>query len=275
MATLWPLMQQLTADGGTVPQQGVLDVQTEFGRMKVGPREICVVQRGMHVTIAVEGEVRGYCCEVFDGHFELPSLGPIGANGLANPQDFMAPVAAFDPLEKKQWTVVNKFLGKLFTAEMDHSPFNVVAWHGNYAPYKYDLTRFCPMNAVSFDHPVSYPQPAAAVAQLWHSCSATLCHGLPRRVPRTAIQVALLTQLGSLHLYCAHLPHCDTRHGGTGLCDLPGALVGAGEDLQASLLPSQLYVRVHGAHHGRLRREGRGFSPRRCLPAQLHDSPRS
>ena len=143
-----------------------MDVQTEFGRMKVGPQEICVVQRGMHVTIKVEGEVRGYCCEVFDGHFELPSLGPIGANGLANPQDFMTPVAAFDPAEKKQWTVVNKFLGKLFTAEMDHSPYNVVAWHGNYAPYKYDLKRFCTMNAVSFDHPVSLSSPLSACDSL-------------------------------------------------------------------------------------------------------------
>jgi len=136
-----------------VPQQGTLDVQTEFGRMMVGPEEICVVQRGMHLTVRVEGPVRGYCCEVFDGHFELPSLGPIGANGLANPRDFQTPVAAFDEPKKVEWTVVNKFLGELFTAKMDHSPFNVVAWHGNYAPFKYDLRKFCTMNAVSFDHP--------------------------------------------------------------------------------------------------------------------------
>jgi len=134
-----------------VPEQGTLDVQTEFGKLEVKPGEITVVQRGIQFSVNVSGPSRGYALEVYTGHFEIPSLGPIGANGLANPRDFQAPVAYFDDI-KVEWTVVNKFLGKLFKASMDHSPYNVVAWHGNYAPYKYDLSLFNAMNSVSFDH---------------------------------------------------------------------------------------------------------------------------
>ena len=134
-----------------VPEQGTLDIQTEFGKLEVKPGEITVVQRGIQFSVNVAGPSRGYALEVYTGHFEIPSLGPIGANGLANPRDFQAPVAYFDDI-KGEWTVVNKFLGKLFKASMDHSPFNVVAWHGNYAPYKYDLSLFNTMNTVSFDH---------------------------------------------------------------------------------------------------------------------------
>lgn len=134
-----------------VPEQGTLDIQTEFGKLEVKPGEITVIQRGIQFSVNVSGPSRGYALEVYTGHFEIPSLGPIGANGLANPRDFQAPVAYFDDI-KVEWTVVNKFLGKLFKASMDHSPFNVVAWHGNYAPYKYDLSLFNTMNTVSFDH---------------------------------------------------------------------------------------------------------------------------
>lgn len=111
-----------------------------------------MIQRGMQFSVQISGPSRGYICEPYNNHFKLPDLGPIGANGLANPRDFQTPVAAFEDRECS-WTVVNKFLGQLFSAEKNHSPFNVVAWHGNYAPYKYDLSTFNAMNTVSFDHP--------------------------------------------------------------------------------------------------------------------------
>lgn len=93
--------------------------------------------------------------EVYSGHFILPDLGPLGANGLANPRDFLTPEAAYEDVEG-EYTLVNKFCGQLFACALGHSPFDVVAWHGNYAPYKYDLRKFCCMNSVTFDHPVSY-----------------------------------------------------------------------------------------------------------------------
>lgn len=97
-------------------------------------------------------EARGYVCEIFDGHFELPDLGPIGANGLANRRHFMYPVAAYaDNTEK--YEICTKFQGHLYTTAQNHSPFDVVAWDGNYAPYKYDLSKFNTINSVSFDHP--------------------------------------------------------------------------------------------------------------------------
>ena len=123
--------------------------------MLVKNGEICVIQRGIHFSISVSGPTRGYGLEVYDGHFEIPNLGPIGANGLANPRDFQTPVAFADDDCKCEWTIVNKYMGKLFECKRDHSPFNVVAWHGNYAPYKYDLSLFNTMNTVSFDHAVS------------------------------------------------------------------------------------------------------------------------
>jgi len=105
----------------------------------------------MRFTVNVFGPSRGYILEVFNGHFQLPNLGPIGANGLANPRDFLCPVAWFEDREV-EYTVINKFQGCLFAAKQDHSPFDVVAWHGNYYPYKYDLSKFMVINAVAFDH---------------------------------------------------------------------------------------------------------------------------
>ncbi|KAJ9069217.1 hypothetical protein DSO57_1020801 [Entomophthora muscae] len=135
-----------------VPQQGTLDIQTELGNLMVSPNEICVIQRGIRFRVSLpDGPSRGYALEVFGSHFELPDLGPIGANGLANPRDFLSPVAAYEDLDET-WSVVNKYQGQLFKAEQDHSPFDVVAWHGNYVPYKYDLAKFNTMNTVSFDH---------------------------------------------------------------------------------------------------------------------------
>lgn len=94
---------------------------------------------------------RGYICEVFNGTWSLPDLGPIGANGLANGRDFQTPIAAFSH-EEKPFKIINKYGGGLFEAQQDHTPFDVVAWHGNYAPYKYNLAHFNTINSVSFDH---------------------------------------------------------------------------------------------------------------------------
>jgi homogentisate 1,2-dioxygenase len=118
----------------------------------VAPGEIMVVPRGIRFSVGVAGPSRGYVLEVFSGHFQLPDLGPIGANGLANPRDFLYPVAAYEDVERP-FTVTAKYGGGLWRAGLGHSPFDVVAWHGNYAPYKYDLARFNTMNSVSYDHP--------------------------------------------------------------------------------------------------------------------------
>ncbi len=137
-----------------VPQNGQLKIKTEFGHLEVNPGEIAVVPRGFLFSI-ISDFGAGYILEVFNGHFELPELGPIGANGLANPQDFAFPTAAFDNEdgENQSFSVINKYAQQLFICERDESPFNVVAWRGNYAPFKYDLSRFNAINSVSWDHP--------------------------------------------------------------------------------------------------------------------------
>ncbi|XP_028138785.1 homogentisate 1,2-dioxygenase [Diabrotica virgifera virgifera] len=134
-----------------VPQTGNLHIKTEFGKIKAIPNEIVVIQQGIRFQIEVETASRGYILEVFGRHFELPDLGPIGANGLANPRDFLHPTAWYEDVEEN-FEVVSKYQGKLFVCEQDHSPFDVVAWHGNYVPYKYDLSKFMVINSVSFDH---------------------------------------------------------------------------------------------------------------------------
>ena len=136
-----------------VPECGPLRIRTEFGLMDVAPKEICVIQRGMQFSVEVEGPSRGYILEVYNRHFILPDLGPIGANGLANPQDFLSPVAAYEDRDGISFTVVNKFGGEMYQAQRDSSPFDVVAFRGNYLPYKYDLDKFCCMNTVTYDHP--------------------------------------------------------------------------------------------------------------------------
>ncbi|KAJ2778233.1 hypothetical protein H4R18_004709 [Coemansia javaensis] len=144
------------ADGDLliVPQQGRLDIATEFGPLMVAPNEIVVIQRGMRFSVGLpDGPSRGYILEVFDGHFELPDLGPIGANGLANPRDFQTPTARYElTTTGDAWEIVSKYQGELFSARQDHSPFDVVAWHGNYAPFKYNLADFAVVGSVSFDH---------------------------------------------------------------------------------------------------------------------------
>jgi homogentisate 1,2-dioxygenase len=136
-----------------VPQMGRLGIATELGVLQVAPGEICVLPRGLKFRVELPDEAgRGYICENYGAQFRLPDLGPIGANGLANPRDFLAPVAAFEDREGS-FRIIAKFLGKMWSAEIDHSPLDVVAWHGNLAPCKYDLATFNCINTVSFDHP--------------------------------------------------------------------------------------------------------------------------
>ncbi|MGH9838628.1 MAG: homogentisate 1,2-dioxygenase [Blastocatellia bacterium] len=143
------------ADGEmlVVPQQGRLHIYTELGLLELAPGEMGVLPRGLKFCVELpDGQARGYLCENHGALFRLPELGPVGANGLANPRDFLTPAAAYDDHEG-DFELIAKFQGNLWAAEIDHSPLDVVAWHGNYAPYKYDLARFNTINTVSFDHP--------------------------------------------------------------------------------------------------------------------------
>ena len=160
-----------------VPEMGRLGILTELGLLQVGPGSVAVIPRGLKFRVepAIEGSsikgalgddpsnpqsairnpqsiARGYICENYGQQFRLPELGPIGANGLANPRDFETPVAWFEDLEGT-FELVAKFGGNLWSCEIDHSPLDVVAWHGNYAPYRYDLQRFNTIGSISFDHP--------------------------------------------------------------------------------------------------------------------------
>lgn len=161
-----------------VPQQGALDIQTEFGKLFVQPGEICVIQRGQRFKVTLpDGETRGYILgefnipregdirknfgsnalltcrstEIWGSNFQLPELGPLGANGLANARDFLHPVASYQ-IENDPWEIIYKLGGKTFKSTQNHSPFDVVAWHGNYVPYKYDLTKFVNVGSISVDH---------------------------------------------------------------------------------------------------------------------------
>ena len=145
-----------SADGDflIVPQHGTLDIQTELGCLLVRPNEIAVIPRGIRFRVALpEGPARGYILELYQGHFQLPELGPIGSNCLANARDFQAPVAKFDEDVSSEWSLYAKFNGTVFEAKQNHTPFDIVAWHGNYYPYKYDLGRFSVIGSTSFDHP--------------------------------------------------------------------------------------------------------------------------
>jgi homogentisate 1,2-dioxygenase len=136
-----------------VPQDGTLLLHTEFGVIEAAPGEIAVLPRGVKFRVALpEGRAAGYVCENYGALFRLPELGPIGANGLANPRDFLHPCAAFEDRDAP-CQLVAKFEGRLWATDLAHSPFDVVAWHGNYAPCKYDLARFNTIGTVSFDHP--------------------------------------------------------------------------------------------------------------------------
>lgn len=126
---------------------------TELGVIEIGPGEVCCLPRGTRFRVELpEKYARGYICENYGAQFRLPDLGPIGANGLANARDFETPVAWYEDREGS-FEQVAKFGGNLWSCEIDHSPLDVVAWHGNYAPYKYDLRRFNTIGSISFDHP--------------------------------------------------------------------------------------------------------------------------
>jgi homogentisate 1,2-dioxygenase len=136
-----------------VPQAGRLLLATEFGRIAVGPEEIAVVPRGVRFRVELLDEsARGYVCENYGAAFRLPDLGPIGSNGLANPRDFRTPAAWYEDVEG-DFALFTKFQGNLWSAPIGHSPLDVVAWHGNYAPYVYDLRRFNTIGSISYDHP--------------------------------------------------------------------------------------------------------------------------
>ncbi|TLS24543.1 hypothetical protein PpBr36_08738 [Pyricularia pennisetigena] len=159
-----------SADGDLliVAQSGVLDIRTELGWLLVRPLEIAVIPRGIRFQVLLPegtGPARGYALELYQGHFALPELGPIGSNGLANARDFQAPVACFSEdygptafsagpsAPKGGYEVTAKFNNTLFATRQAHTPFDVVAWHGNYYPFKYDLGRFNTIGTISYDHP--------------------------------------------------------------------------------------------------------------------------
>ncbi|WP_184003243.1 homogentisate 1,2-dioxygenase [Stakelama sediminis] len=145
----------VSADGELiiVPELGRLVLLTELGRIELSPGEIALIPRGVRFRVTLpDGKARGYVAENHGAAFRLPDLGPIGANGLANPRDFETPVAWFEDVEGS-FRLVQKFLGSLWETDLGHSPMDVVAWHGNLAPCKYDLSRFNTVNTVSFDHP--------------------------------------------------------------------------------------------------------------------------
>ena len=139
-----------------VPQAGRLHLHTELGRLHIGPGHIAVIPRGIRFRVELpDGSAAGYVCENYGAAFTLPERGPIGANGLANERDFEAPVAAYEDLTDltEPVQVVQKFGGGLWAADYDHSPLDVVAWHGDYYPYRYDLSRFMTIGTISYDHP--------------------------------------------------------------------------------------------------------------------------
>ena len=144
-----------SADGEllVVPQEGRLAIATELGLLELEPQEIAVIPRGVRFRVTLpDGQARGYVCENFGTAFRLPDMGPIGSNGLANSRDFLTPHAAYEDIDG-ECELVAKFGGHLWRTTLDHSPLDVVAWHGNYAPYKYDLRRFNTIGSISYDHP--------------------------------------------------------------------------------------------------------------------------
>jgi homogentisate 1,2-dioxygenase len=135
-----------------VLQEGALEIRTELGVITANPAQIVVIPRGIKFSVCpIAGIARGYVCENYGTPFVLPELGPIGANGLANPRDFLAPIAAYED-KVGACSLYVKSGGAIWLTSLDRSPLDVVAWHGNYAPYKYDLRRFSPVGPLLFDH---------------------------------------------------------------------------------------------------------------------------
>ncbi|WP_299936085.1 homogentisate 1,2-dioxygenase [uncultured Pelagimonas sp.] len=136
-----------------VPQEGKLRFCTELGVIDVAPQEIAIIPRGLVYRVEVlEGPCRGFVCENYGQKFDLPGRGPIGANCMANRRDFKTPVAAYEDREVPS-TMTIKWAGQFHSCEIDQSPLDVVAWHGNYCPVKYDLKTYCPVGSILFDHP--------------------------------------------------------------------------------------------------------------------------
>ena len=136
-----------------VPQLGRLRIATELGVIQIEPQEVALIPRGVRFRVElIDAQARGYIAENFGTALRLPELGPIGANGLANARDFLTPVAGYEDVEG-DFELIAKFQGHLWSARIDHSPLDVVGWHGNYAPYKYDLRRFNTIGSISYDHP--------------------------------------------------------------------------------------------------------------------------
>ncbi|RVU86248.1 homogentisate 1,2-dioxygenase [Leucothrix sargassi] len=136
-----------------VPQEGRLRFATELGIIDIEPQEIAIIPRGLVYRVEVlEGPARGFVCENYGQKLALPDRGPIGANCMANSRDFKSPVAAFEDRDAPS-TVTIKWCGQFYSCEIGHSPLDVVAWHGNYAPVKYDLRAYCPVGSILFDHP--------------------------------------------------------------------------------------------------------------------------
>lgn len=138
-------------------QEGHLDITTEFGNLYLQPSELCVIQRGLRFRVNIDHKyspngARGYIIETWGTKWELPELGPLGGYGLANSRDFLFPTADIDTTSVGPWTIVTKQVNKLYGTKQAHSPFDVVAWHGNYVPYKYDMTKFAYQNSVAVDH---------------------------------------------------------------------------------------------------------------------------
>ncbi len=136
-----------------VPQQGRLKIDTELGVIEIEPQQIAVIPRGIRFRVSLpDGVARGYVCENFGAFLRIPDLGPIGSNGLANPRDFLTPNAAYEESEGA-FELIAKFQGHVWRADIDHSPLDVVAWHGNHVPYVYDLRHFNAIGSISYDHP--------------------------------------------------------------------------------------------------------------------------
>lgn len=163
MSTTETHMYNADGDFLIVPQQASLLILTETGRIIIHTKDICVIPRGIVFSVnfldeeeAASSFARGYVLEINRGHFQLPELGPIGSNGLANARDFLYTTAwCIDNVkdyESKAGTMVRKFGAQLFRKKLRHSPYNVVAWHGNYLPFVYNLERFCAVNSVTYDH---------------------------------------------------------------------------------------------------------------------------
>jgi homogentisate 1,2-dioxygenase len=167
-----------------VPEQGRLRIRTEFGVIEAEPAEIAVIPRGVKFAVDLpDGRARGYVCENYGGAFTLPERGPIGANCLANQRDFLSPVAAYEDRDAPHQVTV-KWGGTLWRTEIAHSPLDVVAWHGNYAPYKYDLRRYSPVGPILFDHAdpsiftvLTAPSPRRAPPTSTSCCSRALDGG--------------------------------------------------------------------------------------------------